>query len=473
MRHTLLALACLALAAGTSCTQRPAAPTADAPSPIAAPWSHGQLRVSDNHRYLCHADGTPFYWQGETGWLLPLQTDTADVNLYLRRCREEGYNVVQVQTVSNIRQLDSAAYWQNMDYIVRRAEHEGIYIGMVCIWGGMVKAGLLSVDAAQAYGTFLADRYGARPNIVWIIGGDQPGDVRPDVWSALAEAIRAKDSTHLMTYHPRGRTLSATWWNEAPWLDFNMFQSGHRSYGQVKVKPGQEDAETLDDPATVHEDGWRYVAEALAMTPLKPVLDGEPSYERIPHGLHDPAAPKWHAADCRRYAWWSVLAGSCGHTYGNNALMQFYNPDTHRAADGTLTPGAYGCTTSWREAIGDTGFCQMKYLPQLLLRLPYFDRMPDQTVLVGPYGERYERPVASRGSDYILVYTYTSAPLRLDLNRISGQTKRAWWYSPTDGTLTPIGDFPTSADQLFTPLQPHADGHDAVLVVTDAESRYL
>jgi hypothetical protein len=26
----------------------------------------------------------------------------------------------------------------------------------------------------------------------------------------------------------------------------------------------------------------------------------------------------------RRYAYWSVFAGSCGHTYGHNAIMQFY-----------------------------------------------------------------------------------------------------------------------------------------------------
>ncbi len=34
------------------------------------PWAHGVLQVSANHRYLQHTDGTPFFWLGDTGWLL-------------------------------------------------------------------------------------------------------------------------------------------------------------------------------------------------------------------------------------------------------------------------------------------------------------------------------------------------------------------------------------------------------------------
>ncbi len=44
------------------------------------PWAHGDLRVSDNGLYLQHSDGTPFFWLGDTGWLLPqrLHRDEAD-----------------------------------------------------------------------------------------------------------------------------------------------------------------------------------------------------------------------------------------------------------------------------------------------------------------------------------------------------------------------------------------------------------
>ena len=460
-----------------------------AAAPYEKPWTHGRLQVSENHLYLQHADGTPFFWQGETGWLMPEKLNRAQVGFYLTQCANAGYNVVQVQTVNGVpaynvygqpsmipnkkgdmfdftpfdtkaqRTLQNAyTYWDHFDYIFDQAEQRGIYIGMVCIWGGLVKAGLMDVQQAKAYGKFLAERYGNRPNVVWIIGGDQRGDVKPEVWEALANTIRQYDKNHLVTYHPFGRTSSVTWWNDAEWLDFNMFQSGHRRYGQRRG-----DGDT-SNTAETEEDNWRYVEAAHQLQPLKPILDAEPSYERIPQGLHDTTQPQWQAQDCRRYAWWSVLAGSCGHTYGNNALMQFYQP-----GDGQ----AYGCTTPWYEAVYDPGFLQMQYVKRLMLMLPYFDRVADQSVLVGEYGKRYERPVASRGKDYIVAYTYVGGALDVDLSRISGSQKKAWWYSPSTGEFRFIGQFADSKCQHFAPDAPYGQGYDQVLVIVDASKDYI
>ena len=44
---------------------------AEPTSQIQKPWDHGKLQVSDNQRFLQHADGTPFFWLGETAWLMP------------------------------------------------------------------------------------------------------------------------------------------------------------------------------------------------------------------------------------------------------------------------------------------------------------------------------------------------------------------------------------------------------------------
>lgn len=465
---------------------------------IALPWQHGKLQVSDNHRYLQHEDGTPFFWLGETGWLLPERLDRNEVAYYLGICANLGYNVVQVQTINGVPAynvygepshkgqdlydfscFDGApdnSYWGHMDYIVEQAQSRGIYIGMVCIWGGLVKAGLMNEEQAVKYGTFLAERYKGFPNIIWIIGGDQRGDVKPEVWETLARTIRSIDPDHLMTYHPRGRTCSSTWWNEADWLDINMFQSGHRRYGQ---RNGDGDYTIAED---TEEDSWRYIQNyylSLGLTEngqaageplgtLKPILDGEPSYERIPQGLHDIHAPQWQAHDVRRYAYWSVFGGACGHTYGNNALMQFYRPGVN---------GAYGCTTPWWEALGDPGFRQMQYLKRLILAFPYFERIPDQSLLVGSYGEKYHRPCACRGKDYMLVYSYTAEPIRLDLTRISGERKHVWWYDPASGCLIDGGIVRNSADRLFkVPKRARRTSEavsDVVLIVTDAAATYV
>ena len=58
------------------------------------PWDNGKLKVSDNQRYLQFENGQPFFWLGETGWLLPERLDRAEAEWYLQSCAKAGYNVV-------------------------------------------------------------------------------------------------------------------------------------------------------------------------------------------------------------------------------------------------------------------------------------------------------------------------------------------------------------------------------------------
>ncbi|MCH5241852.1 MAG: glycoside hydrolase family 140 protein [Muribaculaceae bacterium] len=441
------------------------------------PWHHGPLGVSQNQRFLSHSDGEPFFWLGDTGWLLPERLDRDEAAYYLKRTAQDGFNVVQIQVLNavpsfnvygaqshldgwNFSAIDSVpgyGYWDHLDYIIDQAEKEGIYIGMVCIWGGLVKAGHMDLKQAEAYGRFLADRYGDRPNIVWIIGGDIEGNIKQEVWEKLATTIRTHDSNHLMTFHPRGRTTSARWFNSRPWLDFNMFQSGHRRYGQ---RMGNKD---YPIPDGTEEDSWMYVDSATRVLPMKPVLDGEPSYEDIPQGLHDPLEPKWTDKDMRRYAYWSVFAGSCGHTYGHNSIMQFIRPGIEGAyfADGDSKP--------WWKALDDPGRGQMKYLKELILTFPYYERVPDSLILKNN-GIKYNRLLATRGADYLLVYNHTGRPMTLDLSRISGNEKTLWWMDPKNGELHYLGNYPDGIIDLSSPA---SEGDDFVLIATDSKASYL
>ena len=439
------------------------------------PWDNGKLRVSDNQRYLQFENGQPFFWLGETGWLLPERLDRSEAEWYLQCCAKAGYNVVQIQVIDgvpayniygqmsnvdgwnfkDINRKGVYGYWDHMDYIIDQAADKGIYIGMVCIWGNAVKAGKMDVSQAKAYGAFLANRYKNRKNIIWIIGGDIQGYVKPEVWDALATTIKSIDKNHLMTFHPRGRTTSAQWWSKASWIDFHAFQSGHRKYGQ------RMGTVNYPIPDNTEEDNWQYVDSVWSYQPLKPVIDDEPVYEEIPKGLHVTDEGYWHASDVRRYAYWSVFAGSCGHTYGHNAIMQFYRKGL---------PPAYFCEKEWTEALRDPGFNQMKYLKRLMLSLPYFERVPDQSI-IRENGVQYDRLIATRGADYLLVYNYTSRIMTLDLRKISGDKKRVWWMDAATGRFTFLGEF----DSKVCTFRPHKtiDGiEDGVLIAVDASRNY-
>lgn len=470
MRRTILLIMCALLSIGSGEVYGQKSKT-----PI--PWENGKLKVDATHRYLQHENGSPFFWLGETGWLLPQRLDQAEAEYYLEQCKRKGYNVVQIQTMNgvpsmnaygqqslidgfNFKNIDRKGvygYWDHMDYIVRTAARKGIYIGMVCIWGTPVSKGSMSVEEAKAYGKFLGERYKDDPNIIWLIGGDIRGDVKTAEWNALAESIRKVDPNHLMTFHPRGRTTSATWFNDAPWLDFNMFQSGHRRYGQ-RMGDGEYPIEE-----NTEEDNWRFVESSMACQPMKPVIDGEPSYEGIPQGLHDPDETRWQDYDVRRYAYWAVFAGAFGHTYGNNSIMQMLKPGMG---------AAYGATEPWYDALKNPGFGQMQYLKKLMLAFPYFERVPDQSIIAGENGVRYDRLIATRGNDYLLVYNYTNRPMEIDLTRISGAKKKAWWYSPVDGSLEEAGEFDNQVTR-FQHDSAYGAGNDRVLIVTDAAKDYV
>ena len=441
------------------------------------PWDNGKLKVTENGRYLQHENGEPFFWLGDTGWLLPKRLNRDEAEFYLAECAKRGYNVVQIQTIDrvpainaygqssmpegfNFKNIDKKGvygYWDHLDFIIKAAEKRGIYIGMDCIWGGLVGSGQMDVKQAQAYGKFLAERYENSPNIIWFIGGDIRGDVKTEVWEALAVSIKAVDKNHLMTYHPRGRTSSATWFNNAEWLDFNMFQSGHRRYGQRKGDGDYTIAENTE------EDNWMYVEKSLAMTPLKPIIDGEPSYEDIPQGLHEENEVRWTDNDVRRYAYWSVFAGSFGHTYGHNSIMQFYKP----GVSGSFFPTRY-----WYDCLKDPGYNQMKYLKALMLAFPFFERIPDQSIIAGQNGERYDRAIATRGKDYLLVYNYTARPMQIDLSKIIGAKKNCWWFNPKNGELQFIGEFDSKTTTFALDIAYNA-GNDRVLIAVDSSKDYL
>jgi len=251
----------------------------------------------------------------------------------------------------------------------------------------------------------------------------------------------------LIGFHPRGRFSSSAWFHHEPWLDFNMFQSGHKSYAQDTVS-----SETLH----YGENNWRYVNDDYKLIPIKPTLDGEPSYEGIPYGLHDGKEPYWNAADVRRYAYWSVFAGGCGFTYGHNAVMQF-----HTMGD---TTASFFPTISWQDALQAEAAGEMQHLKKLMLSSNYFERVPDQSMVI-ENGKRYERILATRGSNYAFFYEYTGQSFKAALGKIAGNYVQAYWFNPKDGIKTSIGKFANKGTKLFDPPGDKQNGNDWVLIL--------
>lgn len=96
---------------------------------------------------------------------------------------------------------------------------------------------------------------------------------------------------------------------------------------------------------------------------------------------------------------------------------------------------------------------------------PYFDRVPDQSLIAGEQGEKYNYLVATRGNDYAFIYDYTGKPFEVRMGKITGSSVKASWYDPRNGTKKSIGSFSNKGFKKFDPPGEQKDGNDWVLIL--------
>ncbi len=433
-----------------------------------------RLRVSDNQRFLVKNDGSPFFWLGDTAWELFHRLGREEAERYLKNRADKKFTVIQAVVLAELDGLTEPnvyghlplvdknpakpveAYFQHVDWIVNKAEELGLYIGMLPTWGRWVnESNIFTPETAHVYGEFLGKRYKGKP-IIWILGGDRNPlkATQTAIWRAMADGITqgagdGKPENVLMTFHPQPFDLgsSSQFFHHDTWLDFNMHQNGHCAEKNV----------------------WDTIDKDYELTPVKPVLDGEPIYEDHPVCFDPNNRGYSNAADVRRHLYWELFAGAFGHTYGNHAVWQMWKPES-KPINGPLHP--------WHEAIDRPGAAQMQYARALLESRPFLIRIPDQAVIVPAKvtgtvpGGGLKRISATRGADgsYAFVYVPASRAFSVHMDKISG-TVKAWWFNPRDGKATLIGEFSNTGTREFTP--PDAGEYlDWILVLDDAKKNF-
>ena len=88
----------------------------------------GNLSISENRRYLMEGD-KPFFWLGDTAWLMFLKLDEDEIYTYLRNRKEKGYNVIQTVLIQSPQDVESSLasgrkdvkkseYWEFVDRVL-------------------------------------------------------------------------------------------------------------------------------------------------------------------------------------------------------------------------------------------------------------------------------------------------------------------------------------------------------------------
>lgn len=339
----------------------------------------GPLRVAADRRHLEHADGTPFFWLGDTWWMgLCHRLQWPDEFKKLAADRKaKGFTVVQIvaglypdMPPFDPRGANEAGFPWEPDFARIRPEYfdaadqrvahlvdSGLAPCVVGAWGYFLP--LMGVEKAKQHWRYLVARWGAWP-VVWCVAGEAnlpyylakgfPYDDREQVkgWTEVAASLRSLDPFHrLTTIHPTGigRLSSRNAINDMGLLDIDMLQTPHAR--EEAVAP------------TV-----KTVRESYADSPVMPVINGEPCYEM----LMDKIPARWP----RAMFWICMLNGAAGHTYGANGIWQCNRPGQPHGNSPNGAPGGVGYgTITWEEAMNLPGSSQLAIGKRLLEQYPW------------------------------------------------------------------------------------------------------
>ena len=100
-----------------------------------------------------------------------------------------------------------------------------------------------------------------------------------------------------------------------------------------------------------------------------------------------------------------------------------------------------------------------------MLSRPYFERIPDQSLIAGSQGKKYDRLIATRGKNYAFVYTYTGREININTGKLIGTKIKASWYNPRNGQITGIGTVAKAKTLKFKPPGQKVNGNDWVLII--------
>ena len=339
---------------------------------------HGPLRVSANRRHLEHADGTPFFWLGDTWWMGLCKRFgwPDDFHLLAADRVAKGFTVVQIVAglYPDMPPFDdrganeagfpwtpdyariNPAYFDMADLRIQWLIRCGLVPCIVGCWGYFLP--WMGVAAMKKHWRNIIARWGAY-HAVWCLAGEgtmpyylstnreRDAELQKKGWTELAQYVRQIDPLRQpITIHPSSTARDSV--DDDRVLDFDMLQTGHGGHESI--------------PHTV-----RIQRAEMNRSPRMPVVNGEVCYEGILEGSRE---------EVQRFMFWSaMLSGLAGFTYGANGIWQFNGIDEPFGP--SPWGGAWG-NQPWQTAYRLPGSQHVGLGGKLLCRYPWWKFEPHQ-----------------------------------------------------------------------------------------------
>ena len=446
---------------------------------------HGFVTTVKDQRYYQYADGTPFFWLGDTNWQAPTQVSTTICNYPGCKCGsqfkhivnnrlEKGFTVYQTYFVpeggngepglwlgSGHKNPDIRLFNQKIDGMFEYLGEQGLVIalGLGCHGSTM---STMKLEDFLRFTRYIVARY-ACYSIVWITGQEitetgasaTPGYSAFDCYLEAAALVEKLDgykhpnSAHMYPMHATDER--AVRMDESGWHDSWTVQGGHGNAWSGNVGYMQS------------KDFYKSYYTAQGSGFHKPFIESESNYEDINCG-------PFTGYDANRIgAWRAMLCGSAGFTYGVTGIWA-----SSFSTSGFT--GWYGATSSysydpWYVGLDKPGSFEVSYMKDFFLDIgPWYELIPlfdDRDYSRMLTGEEYLLATTEDAS-LVVGYFYNFPATRSlgTLKRLDDtKTYDAYWFNPRTGKYIPIEKGIRTTDGTYTmPKLP--DGRDWVFLMT-------
>jgi hypothetical protein len=416
---------------------------------------HGPIRVSADKRHFEYADGTPFFWLGDTWWMGLCQRMNwpRDIQTLAADRARKGFTVVQIVAglYPDMPERDprganeagfpweagytriNPAYFDMADLRIEYLVSKAMAPCIVGCWGYYLP--ILGEKKMKQHWRYIVARWGSLP-VLWCLAGEgsmpyylskspeQDAAAQKRGWSEIGRYVRHIDAYHHpITIHPS--TSARVTVDDPSVLDFDMLQTGHSDRTSI--------------PNTI-----RLVTESHSQTPAMPVLVGEVCYEGIMEASRQ---------EVQRFMFWScLLSGAAGHTYGANGVWQV---NTAEKPFGASPHGRSWGDTPWETASQLPGSAQLGIAKRLFMRYEWW-RFEAHPEWVEPHWTRedYVQAYAAGipGHVRILFFPGWSSPGVKHLEK--GVNYRAFFFNPANEREYPLPRVQSDDEGTWKPSPP-------------------
>jgi hypothetical protein len=448
------------------------------------------LKMSPDHRYLVDQKNRPFPILGRTAWFIISQPENG-YKEFLNNSIAHGHNAIEMAVITHWpmgnhapfngrgdmpfrKRLDGAdwtgklaydtiatqapdlqtpneTYWNFVDDFLGYCEANGILVFLFPGYAGyngeeqgwMKELVANGVGRSAAYGKWIAQRYRARKNIVWMLLGDMGtfNDEQKRAEEALIKGLKSVADQQSIHYSAEAHSGQ----NSAEQADFGSEMTLNGVYTwELKVPV-----------PFIARRAYRH------MPTIPSYLLEEPYDEEGPDGNnYNPNAIQ----PVRRFQWWGWLCAAGGYISGNGYVWQFVDP-------------------VWQQHLNTQAAMDMSRLNKFIRSIEWWKLVPSglngmKTLITGKNNRDtaadYVAASATKNGTLLVAYippAHTGS-ISVDMSALRGKIY-ANWFDPTNGSFTEVtgSPFTTKSAREFVPPGKNSTGENDWVLVLSAKRK--